>query len=251
MANRTVGAQTGLYLYGISPPLAKNVKVGSSGIDGTHAVEAIPCGEFVCWVSMVDHQKFAESLERNMENLDWLAEHGVRHQQAVGEIARQTTIIPARFGTIFSGPQAIEKDVESRKNALKKTLKKIEDSDEWGVKVFAEHASAASSAAVQATSGREYLQQKAARLKVRPERDPSAASEFAASLSRIATGSAPTGKVSGAQPDLIWQATFLVPRKQRKKWDNVLQEYVERWSGQRRIEVNGPWPPYSFVADAD
>src|SRR6185312_8815330 len=142
-------------------------------------------------------------------------------------------------------------DVESRKSALKKTLKKIEDSDEWGVKVFAEQASAASSPAAQATSGREYLQQKAARLKIRPERDPSVFSEFAAALGQIATASAPTGKVSGTQPDLVWQATFLVPRKQRKKWDNVLQEHVELWSGQRRIEVNGPWPPYSFVADAD
>lgn len=251
MANSTVASQTGLYLYGISPSPAKSVKVGSSGIDGTHAVEPIPCGDFVCWVSTVDPQKFSSALERNVENLDWLAEHGVRHQQAVAEIARQTTIIPARFGTIFSGPQAIEKDVESRKNALKKTLKKIEDSDEWGVKVFAEHSSASSSPAAHATSGREYLQQKAAQLKIRPERDPSAFSDFAAALSEIATGSAPTGKVSGAQPDLVWQATFLVPRKQREKWDNVLQEYVERWSGHRRIEVNGPWPPYSFVADAD
>jgi hypothetical protein len=26
---------------------------------------------------------------------------------------------------------------------------------------------------------------------------------------------------------------------------------VERWDGKRRIEVNGPWPPYSFVSDAE
>jgi len=49
----------------------------------------------------------------------------------------------------------------------------------------------------------------------------------------------------------LWQATFLVPRGRRKQWDKILSEFVERWDGVRRIEVNGPWPPYSFVSDAN
>jgi Gas vesicle synthesis protein GvpL/GvpF len=66
----------------------------------------------------------------------------------------------------------------------------------------------------------------------------------------VASESAPTGKVSGAQPDLLWQATFLVPRSRRKQWEQVLQRFVQQWEGVRRIEINGPWPPYSFVSDA-
>jgi hypothetical protein len=49
----------------------------------------------------------------------------------------------------------------------------------------------------------------------------------------------------------LWQATFLVPRAKRRQWDQTLKNFVERWDGQRRIEVNGPWPPYSFVSDAE
>ena len=37
----------------------------------------------------------------------------------------------------------------------------------------------------------------------------------------------------------------------RKQWDQALKNFVEKWEGKRRIEVNGPWPPYSFVSDAD
>ena len=75
--------------------------------------------------------------------------------------------------------------------------------------------------------------------------------EFAAALKKIARSSAPTGKISGAQPDLLWQATFLVARDRRKQWDQALRQFMKQWGSSRRIEVNGPWPPYSFTSDAE
>jgi hypothetical protein len=87
-------------------------------------------------------------------------------------------------------------------------------------------------------------------MKKKPEHSDADLSELAEALEKVATDSAPTGKVSGAQPGLLWQATFLVERSRRKKWEGVLQDFVQRWQGKRRIEVTGPWPPYSFVSDA-
>ena len=256
-SNRKIAASGALYLYGISEapavakkPAAKLGKIGSIGIDGVHAVQALPCGDFLCWVCEVDQTVFADAVERNMENLEWLALHGVRHQQVVGEVAEQMVIVPARFGTVFSGEPALLKDVQGRKAALKKVFARISGGDEWGVKVFAERRVAAV-AVTEAKSGKEYLQQKAARLKNRPERNDQELQELATALGKIATASAPSGKVSGAQPNLLWQATFLVPRSKRRQWDQALKNFVERWEGQRRIEVNGPWPPYSFVSDAE
>jgi hypothetical protein len=254
-SNRKIASTGALYLYGISQApgsaAAKKLpKIGSTGIDGTHAVHTVVCGEFVCWVCEVDQASFADAVERNMENLEWLALHGVRHQQVVGEVAEQMTIVPARFGTVFSGEPALLKDVQGRKAALKKVFARVAGGDEWGVKVFAERQVAAVPV-TEARSGKEYLQQKAARLKKRPERNDQELQELATALGKIATDSAPSGKVSGAQPNLLWQATFLVPRPKRKAWDQVLKNFVERWDGQRRIEVNGPWPPYSFVSDAE
>jgi hypothetical protein len=258
-----VTASGALYLYGISQgpagaaarkPAAKLAsklaRIGSAGIDGVHAVQSLVCGEFICWVCQVDQASFAEAVERNMENLEWLALHGVRHQQVVGEVAEQTTIVPARFGTIFSGEPALFNDVQGRKAALKKVFARVAGGDEWGVKVFAER-KVAPVALAEARSGKEYLQQKAARLNKRPQRNDQELLDFATALAKVASDSAPSGKVSGAQPNLLWQATFLVPRGKRKQWDQALRNFVERWEGQRRIEVNGPWPPYSFVSDAE
>ena len=168
----------------------------------------------------------------------------------VAEIFAGHTIIPARFGTVFSGEPALVRDVQERKSALEKVFVKIAGAEEWGVKILAELAPAAP-VAQQVRSGKDYLQLKAAKLKKGPDRDSSGLSELAAELEKIAIDSAPTGKVSGSQPNLLWQATFLVPRGSRKQWDHALKEFVKKWSGKRRIEVNGPWPPYSFVADAE
>lgn len=261
MANpkRKLAASGALYLYGISrgagakaakKPARAAAKIGSAGIDGVHAVRPLDCGDFICWVCEVDQSSFAQAVERNMENLEWLALHGVRHQQVVGEVAAQMAIVPARFGTIFSGETALLKDVQGRKSALNRVFARVAGGDEWGVKVFAERP-VATVAVTEARSGKEYLQQKAARLQKRPARSDQELRELAEALGKIATDSAPSGKVSGAQPNLLWQATFLVPRARRKQWDQALQKFVVRWEGQRRIEVNGPWPPYSFVSDAD
>jgi len=252
--NKKLAGEKGLYLYGVSRAAAKKgkaaiMKPGSPGIDGVSAVKAIACGDFICWVSGVDNASFAQDMERNIENLEWLALHSVRHQQVVGEVAAQVAIVPARFGTIFSGEAALVKNVLGRSEALKKVFDRVADADEWGVKVFAEKKTAAKVTSAQ--SGREYLQQKAAQIKQPPERNDPELKEFATALEKVASDTAPSGKVSGTQPSLLWQSTFLVPRSRRKQWEKVLSEFVERWDGQRRIEVNGPWPPYSFVADAE
>jgi Gas vesicle synthesis protein GvpL/GvpF len=250
-----------LYLYGVSrlssarSASGKSVRgtpvsLQSAGVDGIHPVRPLICDRFICWVSEVDAAAFADALGRNLENLDWLALHSVRHQEVVGEIAAATAVVPARFGTVFSGEAALLRNIQERKTALAKVFKKITAADEWGVKVFAER-QPAPAAMAEVKSGSDYLRQKAARLKKRPERNDAELQQLATQLARVARASAHTGKVSGGQPDLLWQATFLLPRARRKQWDQVLKKFVQRWEGTRRIEVNGPWPPYSFVSDAE
>ncbi len=120
-----LAAKQALYLYGVSRGAGKKAartpaRISSLGIDGVSVVKAVACGDFICWVSDVDHANFAQAMESNMENLEWLALHGVRHQQVVGEVAAQMPIVPARFGTIFSGEAALLKNVMGRSGALAK-----------------------------------------------------------------------------------------------------------------------------------
>jgi hypothetical protein len=237
-------AATMLYLYGISAP-GQKMKV-SSAIDGASQVQSIENSELQAWFSRVSGEEFGENLAKNMENLEWLAAASVRHQRVVSEISAEITLLPARFGTVFASETSLFEHLKAQKSTLLATLKRIEGSEEWGVKLFLNSPPAA--AQIKAASGRDYLRAKAAAVESRKRRelDPEVV-EFARELQAIAADSAPAGKVSSGQNRLEWQASFLLRKKDRPKWDKTMKKYATRWADRREIECTGPWPPYSFV----
>ena len=236
-----------LYLYGITAE-GQGAIAGVAGVDGSAPIDALPCSGLVCWTSSVDHAQFDENLPSNMENLEWLAQVSVRHQQAVAAIARSHDILPARFGTVFRGAASLAADVRKRKPQLIRDLKRIAGCEEWGVKVFRLQQQAP--AATRAKSGRDYLRAKAAVLRTQPsaQADPEV-QEFLRALQTLAVETAAgPGAVSRGQRGLLWQGSLLLERSRRPRLQQLLARYSRQWHGQRSIEASGPWPPYSFVS---
>ena len=234
------------YLYGITGALENPRVIRAPGVDGVGKVESVAVGDLTAWYSAVGAVEFGSELAQRMEDLEWLTEASVRHQKVVAEIAAHRSIVPARFGTVFVSRKNLVNDVESRSKETKKILGRITDAEEWGVKVLRRRP-AAVARAVAETSGAEYLRQKAA---LQAKREVGTAPEiiaFANELSKHAVAAAPVGKLSSAQRDLEWQASFLIKRKDKPRWEAVLREYAAKWSDEREIECTGPWPPYSFV----
>jgi hypothetical protein len=237
-----------LYLYGVSPmmPITAKPKITVPGIDGEHRVESIVSSGMLCWITRVNAQEFAAELNRKMEELEWLAESSVRHQRVVSAICAKTTLLPTRFGTVFLSENSLAADIAARKKTMTAAFKRVADSDEWGVKVFL--TASPQAAVIDAKSGRDYLEKKSRAIAASGNAAPDAEiAKFFAELTKVASDTALTGKVSGGQQGLQWQASFLLPRSRRKRWDAVLKKYAERWAGRRKIESSGPWPPYSFV----
>jgi len=233
-----------LYLYGISTKAPKAEIAGS--VDGKSKVEHLDASGLVAWFSRVPADEFGERLASNMENLEWLAGASVRHQRVVSQIAEATTLLPARFGTVFNSVPSLAEHVRAEKDKLSKTLARIEGTEEWGVKLFLNPSPPASP--IEVSSGRDYLRAKSAMIQVKKhtQLDPDVV-EFARELQAIAAESAPAGKVSSGQNNLEWQASFLVRKRDRPKWDKLLERYATRWADRREIQCTGPWPPYSFV----
>jgi hypothetical protein len=240
---------TALYLYCIAE---KNgtYKVSVAGVDGTHTVNAVHCGAFWCWVSSVSRREFADRLDDNMQNLEWLAEASVRHQQVVAEVAAHSDVLPARFATVFLSEDSLRKDVQRRRAQLRQNLERVRGCDEWGVKIYA-IAQPAPQAVETDASGRGYLERKsqmlAATMRGRGKPDP-ATDSFAAEMERISRDVVASAAVSRGQPGVVWQRSFLIPRRNREKLMTLLEKYAQRWRDVRRIECTGPWPPYSFVS---
>jgi hypothetical protein len=233
-----------LYLYGVSSNVPKLKLTGS--IDGVSAVEHVEESGLSAWFSRVSPTDFGERLAANMENLEWLSGASVRHQRTVAQLSEKTTLLPARFGTVFKTKRSLLEHIREQKEQLSERLARIEGAEEWGVKLFLNASPPASP--IETSSGRDYLRAKAAfvQVKKRSELDPDVV-EFARELQSIAADSAPAGKVSSGQNNLEWQATFLVRKADRPKWDKTLKKYATRWADRREIQCTGPWPPYSFV----
>ncbi len=239
-----------LYLYAIARvPKGPLPAIAAEGIDGSAPVEAVVREGYVCWVSRVARDQFADHLAQRMQDLEWLASAGLRHQHAVGEIAGKLTCLPARFGTVFLNQDSMAQHLKARKSELRAAFKRVAGADEWGIKLFTV-APGKSSPAVAAVSGSDYLKKKAAVL--RPQRSKTLDRQvraFIAALDGLAVASSPGGKASGGQPGLIWHGSFLIRRKDRAKLEGILKEYATIWHDSRRIDWSGPWPPYSFVGD--
>ena len=234
-----------LYLYGITR--SGKFEVGTSGVDGASLIEPLECPGCVCLVIRFSRRDFADELNHHMQNLDWLAGAGVRHQQAVAAIASKAEVLPARFATVFLSRDSLERHIRAEKPTLEAAFERIRGSEEWGVKIYALPRAAAPTAE-SIRSGREYLQHKAASLQNRAPRNvDSEIEEFVRELAKHSRDTA-RSTAQSSQPGLEWQASFLIPRKQRDNFLGVTTRYAERWRDRRRIECTGPWPPYSFVA---
>ncbi|MBV9669409.1 MAG: GvpL/GvpF family gas vesicle protein [Acidobacteriales bacterium] len=235
--------KTVVYFYGISEGGA-DARKARPGIDGAGHVSGLEVGGLTAWYSEVDAGEYGESLRTRIEDLDWLAQASVRHQQTVESISKQTAMIPAQFGVVFRSAGSLAEHVRERAEQSRDILHKISGAEEWGVKVFRKRGERQ---AVAAVSGRDYLQQKAALRKSEAKGVSPEVQALAEELAKVSADTASIGKISGAQPDLEWQASFLVRKKDKAAWDAVLRRYSKALADSKSIECTGPWPPYSFV----
>jgi Gas vesicle synthesis protein GvpL/GvpF len=236
-----------IYLYGISLPVRETVEIRAEAVDALDAIQSLRLDGVDCWISRVDRGEYAERLAENMENLEWLATVGVRHQRAVADLASKLEILPARFGTVFLSEESLRSHVQSENKGIQSVFKKITGCDEWGVKVFRVAPAAQPAALVDAASGTDYLKQKARTVMPRAKQEDPALASMLRELNEISADSAPGGKASTGQPSLVWHGSFLVRRNQQKKFASALRKFTEKFSDRYRVECSGPWPPYSFV----
>jgi hypothetical protein len=235
-----------IYLYGISQPSRRAVELRAEAVDGIAAIEPLQLDGFICWISRVNRGEYADHLAENMENLDWLATIGVRHQRAVADLASKVEILPARFGTVFLSEESLLAHVKSEKKIIQSAFKKIAGADEWGVKVF-RVAQAQRPVMADAVSGTDYLKRKAKTAMPRAKEDDPTLLELVRALAELSVEVAPGGKASSGQPNLVWHGSFLVRRGAHKKFADALRKFSATFSEAYRVECSGPWPPYSFV----
>jgi hypothetical protein len=199
-----------------------------TGVGETKVRTATSCGLTVL-VSDVSLAEFGEAaLRENLDNLAWLDEVAREHHYVIDAAVRLFPLLPVRLATVYSGDAALCAALAEHSARLLDALRRVGGRVEWGVKAYAapESRDAAISAALAIHAG---LAAKAADTRLHPSR---------------------SAQLGGIRQPALLNAAYLLDAA-----DGVT--FTAAVAGQAtahpelRVELTGPWPPYSFAGDDD
>jgi hypothetical protein len=197
-----------------------------TGVGETKVRTATSCGLTVL-VSDVSMAEFGEvALRENLENMRWLDEVAREHHYVIDAAARLFPLLPVRLATVYSGDDALRAALAEHNAQLLDALRRVGGRVEWGVKAYAGPESTAASGARAVHAG---LAVKAKDARLHPPQSP---------------------QLSGIREPMLLNAAYLLDAA-----DGV--SFTAAVAGQAtahpelRIELTGPWPPYSFAGDDD
>ncbi|GAA3389255.1 GvpL/GvpF family gas vesicle protein [Streptomyces roseoviridis] len=197
-------------------------------------------------------------LRAHLEDLDWLAEVARAHHAVVAAAGRQTTTVPLRLATVCRGEQGVRRLLDEGERGLTDALDRLTGVHEWGVKLYADESTATGAApatapAAASGSGRDYLRRRLGEQRARRDADDTAARtarELHDVLTRAAVDAVlhppQQARLSRAPGRNVLNAAYLVPDERQREFLDAVPPVEERHPG-LRLEMTGPWVPYSFV----
>lgn len=250
-------ADTGVYVYAIVRDVADVDLDGQAGIGGG-ALRPVEGPGVVAIASDVDLDEFdEEALRRNLEQLTWLEGVARRHDEVARHLASQTATAPLRLATVFRGDDSVRRQLTDWADAALSALDRIEGRSEWSVKAYLDvtpsEGTSARPSPDQPGAGAAYLAQRRAALD-QHARAAEELAELGSTMHERLESVAVAGrrllpqdrKLSGHTGEMVLNGSYLVEDTS----SDAFVEAAERAAGEHegvRVEVGGPWPPYSFA----
>lgn len=251
--------ETARYLYCLTPS-GGGIQTVETGVDERHPVSVHAYGETSAVLSEVAIDEFCgAAAEARLADLAWLAPRVCRHAAVIEEVMCQAPVLPARFATLFTSLDSLQRSVLENQEAITRYFTELGDKQEWAVKGLLDRAGSpaklGAAEAPAAATGAQYLQRK--RMKAQLERD------FSLQLKGFCRRAA---AALGAQPRVFRERRLVAPVA-----DGDAAEVVLNWAfllspaaledfrvrlgrlngGDAfpglRLGLTGPWPPYSFA----
>ena len=256
----------GIYLYCFAR--AGTVRdISAPGVDGCNGAVVKEAGGVAAVCSPVLLDDFCgEFAAGNMNDPAWVVPRACRHQQVIEEVMSRSSVLPVRFGAVFSSSEALTQLLEEECEEISRFLDWVWDKEEWCLKGFV-HADRAREwlmasdpglaeqrAQMPESPGARYFQQKRlladARLQSR-EWVHAVAQQVQAELKESVLELRPLRlqqrDLSGKDAEMVWNWALLLRRERvadfRRRAEEIGAGYGEQGL---TLEVSGPWPPYNF-----
>ncbi|WP_319459980.1 GvpL/GvpF family gas vesicle protein [Micromonospora sp. RTP1Z1] len=248
---------TGVWLHGVTVDVDPATLAGVAGMDGA-PVRAVRAAGLTAVVSAAPLAEYGEAaLRRNLEDLAWLERAARTHHTVVDALSRAGAVVPARLATVHRDDDRVAGVLAERRDELAATLARLTGREEWGVKGYVAPGALPGTAepAGGGGAGAAYLRRRRAQLTAREEGQRIAADAAAtvhAALAGYAVAArrhAPQDRrLSGAATAMVLNGAYLIDRSRLAGFSELVGALADGHP-ELRLELTGPWPPYSFVAE--
>jgi len=205
-----------------------------------------------------------EPLRRNLNDMAWLERTARAHETAIDHAFAQTTVIPLRLCTLFSDEDAARRMLAGRRDELGADLDALEGREEWSVKLLVDIEAMTAGLRepgqepADPGSGAAYLLLRREERRLREavgDRAAGLAEDVHARLQERAVDArvrpAQNRELSGHEGDMVLNGAYLVERDHAEGLRELVAELEARHRPLgARIELGGPFPPYSFVPES-
>ncbi|WP_207915600.1 GvpL/GvpF family gas vesicle protein [Micromonospora sp. 15K316] len=248
---------TGRWLHGVVREAELGLLSTLPGMTG-EAVRPVRTEGLVAVVSTVPLAEYGEeALRRNLEHLGWLERAARAHHRVVDALARAGAVVPARLATVHHDDAAVTASLAGRRSELVALLDGLAGRGEWGVKGYVVPGAAprVEEPAGPGGVGTAYLRRRRAQLVAREDAQRETTQVAAAvheALTRYAVAARrhppQDRRLSGAETAMALNGAYLVDASSAAGFAGLVEALAERHP-ELRLELTGPWPPYSFVTE--
>ena len=236
--------------------------------DGT-SIELVTTNSLAAVASRVPLSDYGDDgLAERLNDAAWMAVRAMRHEQVVEHFARDSSVVPLRFGTIYLDRTGVENMLRERETELSEIINRLRARQEWGINVYCDRDALLdkiaevspklremSRSASQASPGQSYLLQKkidALRVDEVKSEIQRCINEIEEKLIFVSDGVTKLRVLKVETPEygeLKAKFAFLVPLETFERFRDAAEELAQSLQGKGiRIELTGPWPAYNFAS---
>jgi hypothetical protein len=173
---------------------------------------------------------------------------GVDHARVVAECFRQSTVLPFRFGTVFSGDESLRKSIRSNQRQFATNIERLRGKTEMHLKIFVDDCCSKELEyrAPSDNAGKEYLsnlRETASRQRERQTRARAISFQmhrlFTPMDEEVTCRLTENGK-------MLLDISHLIDRKCVERYQNKFAT-TSTLMRECHMQISGPWPPYHFV----